>query len=66
VEIARHQANRVKDRVMRGWNKVSGEPKEESEPKEMDIVVDVDKKQSVSAGGREISQVEMDALLPIA
>lgn len=51
---------------MRGWNKVSGEPKEESEPKEMDIVVDVDKKQSVSAGGREISQVEMDALLPIA
>ena len=39
VEIARQQANRVKDRVMSGWNKVSVEPKEESEPKEIVIVV---------------------------
>jgi hypothetical protein len=53
VEIARQHANRVKDRVMNGWNKESVEPKEESELK--DFVV-VDEKQSVSAGGREVSR----------
>ena len=53
MEIARQQANWVKDRVMSRWKKVSEEPKKESEPKEMGIVVDVYEKQSVSAGGRE-------------
>ena len=47
VEIARQQANRVKDRVMSGWNKVSA--KEESELEE-GFVVDVKEKQSVPAG----------------
>jgi hypothetical protein len=64
VEIARQHANRVKDRVMSEWKKISGEPKEESEPNEMGIVVtvDVDEKQSVAADGQETSQAQVETL----
>jgi hypothetical protein len=57
--VARRQANRVKEKVMSSWNKVSesGEPKEEREPKEMStagvvtLAVVMDENQSVAAGG---------------